>query len=69
MTGLIILDSAPLGYICNSRNRDGYKKLKDFIKSIGFYIRVPEIIDYGSSGFEVIRKTNVSPCIAFRLNS
>jgi hypothetical protein len=23
----------------------------------------------GSSGFKVIRKTNVSPCIAFRLNS
>ena len=46
MTGLIILDSAPLGHICNSRNRNDYKKLKDFVKSLSFSICVPEIIDY-----------------------
>jgi type I restriction enzyme, S subunit len=28
-----------------------------------------QIKNYGSSGFEVIRKTNILPCIAFRLNS
>jgi toxin FitB len=46
MTGLIILDSAPLGFFCNPKNRDNYKKLSNFVKSLNFSIGVPEIIDY-----------------------
>jgi hypothetical protein len=45
-TGLIILDSAPLGFICNPKNKDSYRKLSNFAKSLNFSIGVPEIIDY-----------------------
>jgi toxin FitB len=46
MTGLIILDSAPLAFFCNPKNRNDYKKFSNFVKSLNFSIGVPEIIDY-----------------------
>ena len=46
MSGLVLLDSAPLGYVCNPRNREKSKRLKDAIKRWNFSVKVPEIIDY-----------------------
>jgi hypothetical protein len=46
MTGIVLLDSAPLGYLCNPRNRDMSSKFYSFLKEMKLALRLPEIVDY-----------------------
>lgn len=46
MSHLILLDSAPLGYLCNPRNIEKTRFFKNKLKDLEVILYLPEIIDY-----------------------